>query len=151
MLEGLLLQVTRFKTALAALCWMKRVVSLGPMLKLAQLMMAPGLLVIVRLGVPLPAKVAVPLTTVPPPGLATANSAAKQDARATAISLRRDGAYSRVVVVIYPPRYWTYRYMAVLGATTAVKSSGYQVTTRVLPAATRVYRTKALTVALMLL
>jgi hypothetical protein len=38
--------MTRFSTALSLLCWMKRAISPAPMLKLCQLMMAPGVFVI---------------------------------------------------------------------------------------------------------
>ena len=62
---------TRFSTALAAFCWMKRVVSLAPIEKPCQLMMAFGLLVTFSV-LPLVAKLAVPLTTAGPTGLAKA-------------------------------------------------------------------------------
>jgi len=61
--------VTRLSTVLAALCWTKRVNSPVLIEKLFQLMIAPGLLVTVRV-LPLRANVADPLTTVGATGLA---------------------------------------------------------------------------------
>ena len=77
--------VTRFRTALEALCWMKRVASVAPMEKLCQLMMAFGLLVMVSV-LPCWEKVAWPLTTAGPVGLACttppkADATARQSSR----------------------------------------------------------------------
>ncbi len=86
MLEGSW-PMTRFKTALACDCWMKRVISAAPIEKLPQLMMALGLLVICS-RLPDWRIDAEPLTTVGAVGLANASPAAKQDATASAISRR---------------------------------------------------------------
>src|ERR1700679_1155641 len=88
MIEGSV-PMTRFKTVLAAVCWMKVVISLGAMENAPQLMMAPGVLVVMRV-LPLFLNVALPETTVGLPGLAWTRPA-KHEATATAISFCRQG------------------------------------------------------------
>ncbi len=77
----------RFSTALLAPCWMKRVVSPGPMLNCCQLRIAPGVLVIVRRP-PWLLKVAPPCTTTAPMGSADAGLCVRQAATARTASLR---------------------------------------------------------------
>src|SRR5882672_4640513 len=81
----------RFKTALEADCWRKRVMSWLGIEKLCQLMIVPGVLVTVRV-LPCVAKLAWPRVTVGPVGFACANSAAKHDATASANNLRSHAA-----------------------------------------------------------
>ncbi len=75
--------VTRFSTALSALCWMKRVISSLPIENCCQLMIAPGVLVIVSM-LPEVLKLAPPEATVPPVGLPKADSVCPASAAPTA-------------------------------------------------------------------
>src|SRR5207244_9912176 len=77
--------VTRLSTALCVFCWMNLVISSRPMENAPQLMTAPGVLVTVRV-LPEELKVAVPETTLPPPGFAWVTPA-KHDETASAKSL----------------------------------------------------------------
>src|SRR5271170_3965806 len=78
MIEGSM-PVTRFNTALEADCWTKLVISPTPIENPCQLMIEPGVLVIVS-DLPLLLNEAWPLTTVGCTGLAHATSAAKHAA-----------------------------------------------------------------------
>src|SRR5512141_1871241 len=64
---------TRFKTELAADCWTKRVISFWAIEKFCQLMIEPGLLVMVS-RLPLVLNTTLPLTTEKPDGLAVAEA-----------------------------------------------------------------------------
>ena len=74
---------TRLSTELAADCWIKRVTSLCEIEKPCQLMMAPGVLVIVS-RLPCWLKSALPLTTAAPVGFAIAVSTETEKHAATA-------------------------------------------------------------------
>jgi len=69
------------RTLLAALCWMKRVVSEAPIENLCQLMIEPGEFVTLR-TLPWRLKLTWPFTTAGPLGFAYALSQAKQDTTA---------------------------------------------------------------------
>jgi hypothetical protein len=84
---------TRLRTALLALCWMKRVSSSGAIEKPCQLMMVPGALVTVSV-LPLVETSALPLTTVGPFGLA-ATPPANAHSSANARSERRGGVMTQ--------------------------------------------------------
>src|SRR5580692_5138617 len=84
MIEGSV-PMTRLSTVLAAVCWMNVVISLGAMENAPQLMMAPGVLVMMRL-LPLDLNVALPDTTVGLPGLAW-TSDVKHEATARTMAL----------------------------------------------------------------
>ena len=103
MLEGLLAVVTRFSTALAGDCWMKRVISPAPIENPCQLMIAFGELVILSV-LPLGTTAAVPVTTVGPVGLETACVEAKQEATATASIVPRGSAEREFGIMDAPPR-----------------------------------------------
>ena len=77
---------TRFNTALADDCWMKRVVSLLPIENCCQLMIAPGVLVTAS-SLPWLANVAWPFTTTGPTGLPYAGAPANHAAIASAAQL----------------------------------------------------------------
>src|SRR3989304_1652442 len=72
---------TRLRTLLAALCWMKRVVSAAPIEKLCQLMIEAGEFVTLR-ALPCRLKLTCPFTTAGPVGFAYAFSQAKQETTA---------------------------------------------------------------------
>ena len=92
--------VTRLSTALAAFCCTKRVNSPRLIPKLCQLMMAPGVLVMVSVP-PLVANVACPLTTWGAWGLAMAPAAAMATSQPAA---RRCGG--RCVAVVKAGGFW---------------------------------------------
>ena len=88
--------MTRFNTELLEDCWMKRVVSLLPMEKPCQLIIALGVLVTVK-RLPLWLMLAVPLTTCAPTGLAWALRL-KQQARVRTRGLKRSRLFDLVML-----------------------------------------------------
>jgi hypothetical protein len=95
--------VTRLSTLESALCCTKRVVSPAPMEKDCQLMMAPGVLVTVRVD-PCLAIDAWPLTTDAPVGFPHAGAwKAHATANATAETRNRDGPVECRMVLISTP------------------------------------------------
>ncbi len=79
--------VMRFNTALEESCCTKRATSPAPMLKPGQLMIVPGVLVMVR-TLPRGSKIALPRTARPPSGMAHALPCAMHVARTRAMRLR---------------------------------------------------------------
>ena len=106
--------VTRLSTVLAACCWMKRVISSRAMENCCQLMIAPGVLVMVSVP-PLTEKVTPPRTIVAPEGLANAegvpaakaapmaNASALRDGRRRAMCLKSRWSPERRQTPTYPP------------------------------------------------
>src|SRR5882672_2372008 len=85
---------TRFSTPLAACCWMKRVISSRAIENCCQLMMAPGVFVMVS-RLPLTEKVTPPAATEAPEGLAKAGSDDAENAAPTAKASARRAGRSR--------------------------------------------------------